>query len=426
LNKKYIFFTSSISIVLFLFISGCTTDQNQIDNNESDPCGNDVGNGYEIISGPSAPDFEGDRDNPFRSLTVHPTDPDIVLIGTERNGFVKTTDGGQSWIRIREGLRHDRQGYSEIYDICWSESNTDVIYAVLTDGPCPITGNYPASGGGVYKSTDGGKNWVRKNCDLPNLAVLCVYVDPNDENHVFIGIEAGIPSFTGFDVSDTYLNGGIYETLDGGEIWQEVEIGSLDYKNTYHQICSARRDSQLLYAAGIEDRQVTPNEENIGFVKSMDGGQTWTQFASELRETGVNYFGISSDGMTIYAMTIDDIHISNDGGNTWFSKGLNFGALYYIAVSPEDKNRVLYAKGSDVYLSTDGLDSEQKVIEVESVADQHFTDIVFSPSNPSIIYAVSSGAYPNTSGYNLYKSLDAGYSFTKLLNIRDEVINVIS
>ena len=81
--------------------------------------GNDVGNGLEIIHGPDGPDGpEGpDRDNPFRSLTVHPLDANTVLLGTERNGFVKSIDGGQTWTRHRLGLRHQSGGYPEIWDI---------------------------------------------------------------------------------------------------------------------------------------------------------------------------------------------------------------------------------------------------------------------------------------------------------------------
>ena len=84
---------------------------------DMDDCGDAVGNGDEIVFGPSAPEGN-DRDSVFRSLTVHPTDPNIVLMGTERNGFVKSTDGAATWTRHRQGLRWlPGIGYPEIYDI---------------------------------------------------------------------------------------------------------------------------------------------------------------------------------------------------------------------------------------------------------------------------------------------------------------------
>ena len=100
-------------------------------------------------------------------------------------------------------------------------------------------------------------------------------------------------------------------------------------------------------------------------------------------------------------------------------------SLYFVAVSPNDKKRVLYGKSTDLYLSTDGLDTERKVIETEPVEDNEFSDIVFSPSDPNIVYAITTGAYPATAGYDLYKSTDAGESFSKIINLRDDVLNII-
>ena len=93
-----------------------------------DTCANALGNGDEIISGPSGPDG-ADRDNPFQSLTVYPADPNHILVGTERNGFLRSRDGGITWERLRYGLRHSGGGYPEIYDIAIAQSNPDILYA---------------------------------------------------------------------------------------------------------------------------------------------------------------------------------------------------------------------------------------------------------------------------------------------------------
>ena len=119
---------------------------------ETDDCGNAVGNGDEIISGPSAPE-NNDRDSVFRSLTVDPTDPNVVLMGTERNGFVKSTDGAVTWTRHRQGLRWlPGIGYPEVYDIAISPSDPNIVFAATVDSPGPVTGDFPSSVAGVYKS----------------------------------------------------------------------------------------------------------------------------------------------------------------------------------------------------------------------------------------------------------------------------------
>ena len=131
-------------------------------------CGNAIGNGNEIISGPATPE-SADRDSVFRSLTVHPTDPQIVLMGTERNGILKSTDGGATWTWHRQGLRWmPGVGYPEFYDIAISPDDPNIVFAATVDSPGPVTGDYPSAIAGIYKSVDGGETWVRKNCGLTN------------------------------------------------------------------------------------------------------------------------------------------------------------------------------------------------------------------------------------------------------------------
>ena len=222
----------AVLIIVVLLFCGCTTEQNnlnqdntnennetnngsseQYDEEEIDPCGNDIGNGNEIIFGQVTP-TEWNPDNPFRSLTIHPSDPNIILIGTEANGFVKSINGGQTWVRNRYGLRHSiasgEQLYPEVYDISWSESNPDIIYAATTSGPGPLSG--PDGGdGGIYKSTDGGQTWVRKNCGLENEWIFSVHVNPDNSDDVVIGVSGGetTGSWGGIEKGD-YFDGGIF------------------------------------------------------------------------------------------------------------------------------------------------------------------------------------------------------------------------
>ena len=196
----------------------------------ADSCGNDIGNGDEVIPGPSEPG-EADRDSVFRSLSVHPTDADIVWVGSERNGILKSTDGGTTWTRQRSGLRHTNGLYPEVWDIAVSTSDPDILLAATLDSPGPVTGDYPSSIAGVYKSTDGGENWVRKNCGIESSRVNSVRFDPADPNIVVAGVEGGTPSFT--SLADQYSAGGLYRSTDGGENWTEIAIDANDGRNGF-------------------------------------------------------------------------------------------------------------------------------------------------------------------------------------------------
>jgi hypothetical protein len=70
-----------------------------------------------------------------------------------------------------------------------------------------------------------------------------------------------------------------------------------------------------------------------------------------------------------------------------------------------------------VFLSKDGLETNNQVIKITE-SQNHVADIVIAPANTSIVYII-------TVGYDFYKSIDSGASFTKIINLRDEVLNVI-
>ncbi len=375
-------------------------------------CGNEIGNGMEIVSGPSGP-AGSDYDSAFRSLTVHPTNPDIILIGTERNGFVKSEDGGATWTRLRAGLRHLSGGpsdlYPEIWDIAFDPADPTVIYAATLDSPGPVTGNYPSSIAGVYKSTDSGATWSRSNCGLPNSRITSVQVSPDSTATVLIGVEGGAASFS--DPPNPYFDGGIYRSMDGGANWTKASTGDAnDVKNGYWRIVSFGSPSAFM-TFGFN---YTNTAENAGFLKSTDGGATWTAFGSLLRTLLITGWDISTSGQTIHANPRDSFKIqtSADGGSTWSE--LSSQANGPVAISPADPQIVLFAGMSTLYRSDDGLGTSSAVLP----AGGTITDIVFAPSNPSIVYVI-------TNGYLLYKSVDSGATFSLAKNIRSDVLNDI-
>ena len=377
-----------------------------------DICANALLNGGEIISGPSGPDG-ADSDNPFQSLTIHPTDSNHIFVGTERNGFLRSRDGGVTWERLRYGLRHDGVGYPEIYDIAIAQSNPDILYAATVDSPGPLTGIHN-SASGVYKSTDGGQTWERKNCGIQDNGgrTTGVYIDPLDANHVFIAISGGeISYFTQDTPGGQYIDGGIYETTDGGNQWVRLSVAPNDSKNELRYFRSASFNPNLLYMFGA-----TFNDDlDIGLVRSTDNGKTWQQIAPTIRNKGIGNFDISADGMVLYVHADDFlIYKSIDGGTTWTSHRI-FTSGYTVTVSPQDSSRVLYGQVDGLYLSTNGLLTVTKVLDIDQDAGR-ISDLVFAPSDPTVVYMI-------TGGYIIYKSIDSGATFVQLGNLRNNVLN---
>ncbi len=395
------------------------SDNSSNDNSTNTPANqtcadNDPGNGDTIISGPSGPGSNGaDNDSPFRSLTIHPDNPDIVILGTERNGFVKSMDGGLTWNRFRKGLRHEQWGYPEIYDIAMSSANPDIIYAASVESPGPLYGNYPSTNAGVYKSVDQGQTWQRKNCGIKNARGTSVYVSPLDPDISIIAAAGGYPSFTGTDVDGKYFEGGLLKTIDGGNSWSKIIIHNDDNYNEFRTIIQPNSATNTVYTFGLNNNDLSLN---VGFVKSLDGGNTWQQFAPFLINKHVSYFDVSSDGNVIYAVERDLMKIakSSDGGKNWTELPI-YSSGYALAMSPSDPDRVLYSTYNSLYLSTDGLKTSTPILEN---LNHPVSDIVFAPSNNDIVYAI-------ISGYILYKSTDKGNSFNKIIDIRNDILNTI-
>ena len=359
-----------------------------------------------VVSGPSGPEPPSDGDRVFRSLTVDPTNAEVVVLGTERNGFVRSIDGGRTWTRQRSGLRSYPYGYFEVWDIDISSSNPDVIMAATLDSPGPPTGARAVSG--VYRSTDGGKTWVQLNCGFTTSRVNSIRIDPSNSDVAVAGLAGGFPSYTG---DSNYYPGGIFRTEDGGENWQRVDVDPDDGLNGYWIMRLVPTEPPQLVTFGMN---IYDLRDNLGFMRSNDMGRTWELFGPELRNRLISNFGVSSDGQVIYASEQDVYFgwISRDGGETW-TQSAEHQVNGPIAVSPVNPNLVLFASSDAVRRSTNGLSTVQVVMTTSSTV----REIVFAPSDPNVVYA-------ETDGYVLYRSDDAGLTWRLVVNVRDEVLSV--
>ncbi|MCH7608154.1 MAG: hypothetical protein IIC94_06280 [Chloroflexi bacterium] len=373
-----------------------------------------------VVSGPSGPSADGaDGDRVFRSLAVHPNDADTVILGTERNGFVRSTDGGVTWTRLRAGLRSGFS-YPEIWDIAYAPSDPSVLMAATLDSPGPTTGAPQTAGAGVYRSTDGGESWRQVNCGFPTSRVNSVRLDPTDPLIAVAGLEGGVPSFTGVSGIASYYEGGLYRTVDGGESWYRVPLGPNDGRNGYLVMETVPEQPATIITFAMNQQDLG---QNLGFARSTDSGATWELFADELRYKPITSFAVSGDGQVIYANEDGTYFgwVSRDAGATWTQSAI-VQVNGPIAVSPADPNLVIFSAHDALRRSTDGLRTVQTVVaapQVEALGGlSPFRQIEFAPSDPSIVYA-------EADGYLLYRSDDAGATWRLVANVRADVLNAV-
>jgi len=144
------------------------------------------------------------------AVTGHRAQPRTFYMGATGGGVWKTTDGGANWINVSDGFFET----GSIGSIDVADTNPDIVY--VGTGSDGIRSNV-IIGKGLYKSTDAGKTWVRKG--LKEMGQLgSVVIHPTNPEVVYV---AALGSPFGDNPER-----GVYKTMDGGDTWSHVLLVS--------------------------------------------------------------------------------------------------------------------------------------------------------------------------------------------------------
>ena len=151
-------------------VDGANSEEPNVDADavNDQTCVNDPGNGATVVMGPQVTAPPGDNDSTFQGTAIDPGNADRLLIGTERNGTVLTENAGQSFVRLRAGMRtivatNGTPFYGEIWGSAISSNTANDMWLAVTDSPGPVNGDFPSAMGGMYRWSASG-SWVRANC----------------------------------------------------------------------------------------------------------------------------------------------------------------------------------------------------------------------------------------------------------------------
>ncbi|MCU0339831.1 MAG: glycosyl hydrolase [Spirosomaceae bacterium] len=315
-----------------------------------------------------------------RSLAVSGVvgQPLVYYFGATGGGVWKSVNGGNDWACISDSTFKS----SSVGAIAVAKSDPNVVYVGM--GETDIRGNI-TYGDGMYKSTDAGKTW--KHIGLKEtVAIAHIAVHPQNPDVLFV---AALGNHWG-----PTKERGVYRSKDGGKTWQQVlakndSTGAVD-------VVFDPSNSSILYAATWQSfrnhHMMSSGGPGSGLYKSTDGGDTWKLISQNagMPKGLLGKIGIAvapTNGNRLWAMIENKekggLYTSTDGGESWThvtdNPNLKQRPWYYmnVAVSPKDENHLIVLNVG-AFKSKDGGKSWQR-INVHH-GDNH--DVWINPDNP--------------------------------------------
>ena len=236
--------------------------------------------------------------------------------------------------------------------------------------------------GGVWKSTDYGRTWNPIFDHESSQSIGAIAVAKSDSNVVYVA------SGEGLHRPDLSVGDGIYRSSDGGKTWEH--LGLRDGQQI-PSLAVDPRDPNRLFAA-VLGHPYGPNEER-GIYRSTDGGKSWKKVLYKDANTGG------------FDVAIDPVHPE-----------VVYATLWQSRLGPwEDGNQYDGTNGG-LFKSTDGGETWRKLTK-GLPADLVQIQVAIAASDPNRLYATVSttqeGGYATGVGVGVYRSDDAGESWTK-------------
>jgi photosystem II stability/assembly factor-like uncharacterized protein len=303
-----------------------------------------------------------------------------ICVGTVGSGAWTSTDGGDSWTRVRRGIGNE----SRVYGLAVHPREPRTLFAGADDG--------------IYKSVDGGKSFEHIDSPMNKMDVWKIAFDPTDPDTMFAGTRPAA----------------LFRSKDGGREWRQLPVEIVE-------------DCPNVGVPRVTALTVDPSDHRIiwagvevdGVRRSLDGGETWTRIAGGLNDPDIHDMTVrpAGDGKTVLTSTPREIFASTDKGESW--QGLGVGKHFTLpycrglALKTDDPNTVFVATGDGaagttgaIQRSKDGGKSWQR-LSLPDTPNSPIWAFATHGEDPGLILACSHYG-------ELYASDNAGDSWRKL------------
>ncbi len=320
-------------------------------------------------------------------MAVDPRDPNRLFVAVAghpygpnpERGIYRSTDGGQTFQKVL--YKDENVGGN---DVEIDPSDPNIVYATLWDsreGPWE-DGQFNGTGGGIFKSTDGGQTWKQLGGGLPDKIIQAyIAIAPSNPKRLFATVAVG--NSTEF-----------YRSDDAGATWStvttdprpKIRIGGGD-------LCIARfdpKDPDIIYVVSI----VT--------WRSMDGGKTWTGIRGAPGGDDYQNVWINPENPSIIGLASDQgAIISVNGGQTWSSwYNQPTAQLYHVNADNAFPYRLCSGQqeSGSVCIASRGNDGEITFRDWHPVAAEEYGYVVPDPTDPDTIFGGKLSRYDRRTG----------------------------
>ena len=334
---------------------------------------------------------------PF-SIAIHPTDPNIVMVGTLGGGLYRTIDGGNIWAKV-SGTLFD----TSFYSVAFSPSSPNVVYAggytwvymsadtgagwSNADAVFPayyieglaihpslpqtvLVGSNRFQYGGVYNRTSSSARFFLKATGMENTFVLDIKQDPRDATILYAAT----------------WGGGIFRSDDGGLTWSS----KYGYPYIYSIEATQGLTDTILYAGTFYT--------DIGVIKSWDRGDTWHEVSyGYSSDISFDLQSINNNSNWLVAATYKGIQYTQDGGVTWYdSGGLTGGVVLSVCQFASGGPLLAATYGGGLFYSYQGFSWYDTNVGMTGPNSNYTYKVACSPDKPGLAYAGSLGVYRTT------------------------------
>ena len=320
-------------------------------------------------------------------IAVDPKNPDRLLVAVaghpygpnEERGIFRSTDGGKTFEKVL--YKDENTGAA---DVLIDPSHPDVAYASLWEarqGPWENAA-WNGTGGGIFKSTDGGKNWKQLSKGLPaGIIQANLSISASSTKNLFASVAApdGVK---------------LYASDDGGDSWK---IATNDV-----------RPAGRIGGGDLPVPRIDPQNPDVIYVgstvcwKSIDGGKTWTGFRGAPGGDDTQGIWINPNNTEIILLGYDQgAIITVNGGKSWSSwYNQSTAQLYHVAADNAFPYRLCSGQqeSGSVCIKSRGDDGQITFREWHPVGAEEYGFVTPDPLDPDIVYGGKLTRYDRRTG----------------------------